>query len=97
MEDWEGQSLSRLAPKLAELSAAIEEPDLWSDNQRAQSVTKQQSKLSAALGPWIDVRSKLGELQELVALGDESLADDIASQFAVVESSLEKVVFQFCV
>lgn len=88
---WAEQKFSDKETKLSELTVASKDPELWSDNQRAQSVTKQQAKLSAALEPWLEMRSRLTELRELIALGDESLSDDITTQLADVQQQLDSL------
>jgi peptide chain release factor 2 len=48
---------------------------------QAQDFSKQQAKLSAAVQPWVDLRSQISDLRELAELDDESLKGDIEVQF----------------
>jgi len=85
---WDEHKFADKEAKLIELNKVVEDPKLWEDNQRAQLMSKQQSKLSTSLSPWLEVRSKLVELQELIDLGDESLTDDVATQFLATQKQL---------
>ncbi|HEY1835448.1 MAG TPA: peptide chain release factor 2 [Candidatus Saccharimonadales bacterium] len=60
-------------------------PDFWQDTSKAQAVSKQQASLERRLRPWRDLRKDLGELAELAALGDKSLADDLHTQLGLLE------------
>lgn len=78
---WQEAGLAEKAEKLSSLTKQLEDPDIWKDNLQAQDFSKQQAKLSAAVQPWVDLRSQISDLRELAELDDESLKGDIEVQF----------------
>lgn len=77
--------------RLEDLNKQLEDPDIWKDNLSAQEVSKQQAKLAAAAVPWLELRTQILELRELVMLNDESLETDIQEQLKSVRESFEKL------
>lgn len=59
--------------------------DFWSDNERAQAITKKQSALQKRIDFWTDLQTKASDLLELSALGDESLVSEITQQHEELE------------
>lgn len=55
-------------------------PDFWHDATKAQELVQQQAKLERRVKPWLDLRRDIGDLVELLDLGDDALASDIGSQ-----------------
>lgn len=86
---WDEAGFVAREEKLAELSKQLEDPDIWQDNLKAQEVSKQQAKISAQLTPWLDLKSQIKDLKELVDLEDESLRGDIEQQLAESEKIFE--------
>jgi peptide chain release factor 2 len=78
---WLDANFSEKAVLLQELVKKLEDPDVWKDNLKAQELSKQQSKLSSTVEPWVELKAQLVELKELVELQDESLQHDIQKQF----------------
>lgn len=66
-------------------------PDFWSDNLKAQEVTKQLSKLEARITPWRELDTATGEVSELAALGDDSLEADLATQYQALRKRFESL------
>jgi peptide chain release factor 2 len=62
------------------LQAASQEPDFWSDNDRAQSTMKELSKLEGRVTPWLELQRGTADLREMIGLGDETLAADLETQ-----------------
>lgn len=73
--------IKQLEAELAELQKQSTQPDFWSDTQAAQAVMRQLGRLQARVEPWQDLRSSIHDLVELVQLQDESLQNDIESQY----------------
>jgi len=83
-----GGELSREQEVLQEQMA---QPDFWQDNQRAQTLTKQEAKLEALLGPWLKLQHDIDDLIELAAAGDSSLAEEIGAQVTALEAEFEEL------
>lgn len=80
-------NFSQKEVKLAEVSKKLEDPDVWKNNLKAQELSKHKAKLSTSVEPWLNLRTKLAEVKELISLGDESLKSDLDTQ--IKESEVE--------
>jgi peptide chain release factor 2 len=60
-----------------ELTQKSESPSLWEDPQKAQSLMKEISSLRNYLDGWSSLNKRLLDAEELVALGDESLRNEL--------------------
>jgi peptide chain release factor 2 len=73
----------RIADKSEELlqfSHQMAEPDFWKNTKRAQRITKQEADLNRRIEPWLKLKVLADDLDELVRLGDKSMADEISDQ-----------------
>jgi peptide chain release factor 2 len=69
-----------LVAKKRDIDARVSQPDFWNDPQAAQEVVKQQSKLERRLKPWQQLKKTVDEAVELIAMGDESMQNDLKQQ-----------------
>lgn len=69
-----------LQKRYDELSTLTNSPDFWSDTERAQRISQEQATLDRRLQPWRELRTNVTDLEELIALGDDSLIDDLSRQ-----------------
>ncbi len=74
--------------ELGHLNAEIKKDDFWSNSQRAGEISQQQAKLEKFLNPLIKLENQLSDLQEILSLGDESLARES-------DKELENISFKF--
>jgi peptide chain release factor 2 len=72
--------------ELNRLREHMEKPDFWSDNQKAQQVSKQEASLSKKIGPWLELKKSTQELLQLTELGDASMLTEIESQTGELET-----------
>lgn len=72
-----------------ELTASTAAADFWSDTDRAQRISREQAALDRRLRPWSDLRASVDDLVELIALGDDSLADDLTRQIESAETTFQ--------
>lgn len=77
--------------RLQILNKQLEDSDIWKNNLKAQEVSKQQSKLESTVMPWIELRSQILDLRELIELNDESLQVDIKKQLDELCITFEKL------
>src|SRR5215475_5914008 len=66
-----------LSQEAAALEQAMQAPDFWNDSQAAQATSKHQAALTQQLEPWQKLKSETDELGELIAVADESMAEDL--------------------
>ena len=69
------------AEKLAELNQVLEDPKLWDDAERAQTLGREKKSLEAVVGTLAGVSSRLGEARDLFELAREE--DDEETMVAV--------------
>jgi peptide chain release factor 2 len=81
--------LNEAEAELAKLEKDSEAKDFWSDNQSAQQVMKQISKLKQRLEPWLKVRDSISELQELSNLKAQDIEGEISDQIEKLSSKLD--------
>ena len=82
-----------VAARVAELEQAMGAPGFWDDQQAAASVSAEQARETRRLDRWRSLRSDVEELEGLAELAeeDESLADEVGAQMAVVEERLAEL------
>ncbi len=79
--------IERLQLKVKELQDTSSAPDFWNDNIRAQEVMRQISKNELRIKPWLDLRTALAEVEELAAMGDDSVENDLKKQLQSAQKS----------
>jgi peptide chain release factor 2 len=68
---------TKLELRKAEVDAEANDPNLWQDNQHAQTVMREQAGLDARLKPWREIQSRLTADFELLDMNDVSVRADI--------------------
>jgi len=74
------------AEKLAELNQILEDPKIWDDAERAQTLGREKKSLEAVVGTLSGVSSKLGDARDLFELARD---EDDEDTLAAVESDLD--------
>lgn len=83
--------LEDLKQKAQDLSTKMQAPDFWSDNQKAQTVSKEQAALEARIKPWDELVKELSDLNELVMLGDSQLEADLHKQLEKYQNRFDEI------
>lgn len=83
--------IASLESRRLQLQTASQAADFWNDNERAQSTMKEISKLEARVTPWLELQRGIADVLELAALGDASLANDLAVQLADLRAAFEDI------
>lgn len=85
--------LAGLRNKLSELNAASENPDFWSDQNKAQKVLKEKKSIETTVNQYESLLSGLEEIPELISIAeeleDEEEADKIISDYDKLTESVE--------
>jgi len=68
--------------ELDSLTGKMNEPDFWNDSEAAQEISKRHSSTEKRVVFWTELSDKAKELQELIELDDESLAQEISEQYS---------------
>jgi peptide chain release factor 2 len=75
------------AEKLAELNQILEDPKLWDDAERAQTLGREKKSLEAVVGTLSGVSSRLGEASDLFELARD---EDDEDTLVAVEGDLDE-------
>lgn len=73
-----------------ELHGETLDPDFWSDNVRAQAVSKKISALEKRIDLWRRLERACDDALEMVAFGDNQLEDDLKSQYQQLKLEFEE-------
>jgi peptide chain release factor 2 len=85
-EAYQRLDIDRHAAELARLQTESQQPDFWNDNLHAQGVMKQIAKLEAQSRPWQQLMADTADASEMLALGDDSMLDELVTQLDAVEA-----------
>ncbi|MGW8312752.1 MAG: peptide chain release factor 2 [Desulfuromonadales bacterium] len=80
--------------RVAELEAEIAKPDFWNDNERAQDILKERTRLQKLVADWSSASRELEDIQVLIELGEESEDDETLAEVRGLLPALEKKVGQ---
>lgn len=78
-----------LTHELDRLHEQVVQADFWQDSVTAQAAMKRQATLEACIAPWQSLQKSLSELQELLSLGDSSMAEELMQQIQHVSETFE--------
>lgn len=78
--------IARLEEELEKIQGQTADPKLWSDQERAQQLMKQQSGLEARIKPWRELETEIRDLIDLLKLRDDSLETELNDKFSVLSS-----------
>ena len=82
--------LESQARELASLQKQTADPDLWSDQTRAQKLLKRQSVLEQRVTSWKTLQKSTEDVVELAKTGDESLQADLSKQLTAMTKQFDK-------
>jgi peptide chain release factor 2 len=78
-------NIDQLNRELAHVTEQSQAADFWQDATTAQDAMKRLSKLQERVAPWRELRQSILDVQELGALDDSSLQDDLSQQLHAAE------------
>lgn len=86
-------AMERLAieSKQSELATYDEEllaPEIWNNPVYAQDISKKAANLRSVIEPWLTLHQQASDLDELLALGDDSMLDEFNTQVTALENEL---------
>src|SRR5699024_9499664 len=84
--------------RLAEIVREMEQPELWEDPARAQSLGRERARLQEVVEPLQKARQRLKDCGELLELASEEDSDDVLGdidrEVSEVERQAEKLEFR---
>lgn len=81
--------IAELEARQQELELQSQSPDFWSNSDQAQAVQKEIAKLQRRTAPWLTLQTKLGELDELLQLSDQTLEAELAKDISICSESFK--------
>lgn len=86
----EALKFSELEQKLAELDEQLNQPEIWNNPDHAQELTKQAANLRQTVEPWQTLTVQVGDMVELMELGDDDLLPEFQAQIEAIEQSFDR-------
>ena len=78
--------ISRKLEKILELEKEVAEPEIWRDVEKATAKNQELAKLQDETQPYELLKTQINDLEELMAMGDDSMKDEFTEQIAAMES-----------
>lgn len=78
--------ISERALELEAVDAELAESNVWSNIERAQMLSKQAAALRSQIEPWQTIKSQIDDIEELLALGDDSMKAEFEQQLDAIEA-----------
>ncbi len=72
--------------QLEMLDSELAVPEIWNNPGHAQDVSKKAAAVRAQLEPWETLAAQLGDIDELMELGDDSMLGEFEAQVAAFET-----------
>lgn len=85
----EALKFSELEQKLVELDEQLNQPEIWNNPDHAQELTKQAASLRQAVEPWQTLTVQVGDMAELMELGDDDLLPEFQTQVEAIEKAFK--------
>ncbi|MCA9953231.1 MAG: peptide chain release factor 2 [Anaerolineales bacterium] len=82
------------ALKVSQLEEVAAAPGFWDDSAKAQVIMRDLTKLRDQVGVWEALSRRLTDAQELVELGDEELASELANEVVNLEEQVARLEFE---
>ena len=72
------------------LEMELSAPEVWNNPTAAQEKSKKLAALNAMIEPWHMLRAQLGDIVELMAMGDDSLSAEFTTQLDAFTSEFRE-------
>jgi peptide chain release factor 2 len=89
---WQAFDLDKKKQRLSEIETLLGDPNLWNDQDRAQSLTKEASKLKRLIGDIQDLTKKIDDDIGLIDLVEMENDDNMLSDLKKEEESVLRLV-----
>lgn len=90
-ELWDQAGIDEIQQQSDQLSAQMQAPDFWQDSQIAGNISKKHGTLQQRLAPWLDMRQELNDIEELLAMDDDSVISEIKIQLDEIQPKLDEL------
>lgn len=90
-DSWTRLELDQKLAEAKQLETAVAEPEIWLDPEHARIQNEKLARLSDEIQPWNLLKVQLGDLSELIALGDPELNQELEGQIIALEENLQNL------
>ncbi len=90
-EAWQRLALDAKQEELASVDAQLADSGVWDNPEQAQVLSKQAAALRGQIEPWQALHDEVQEIEELLALGDDSLVSEMEEQLEALEKQYEEL------
>jgi peptide chain release factor 2 len=88
---YERLSIGDKAAQLEAIETQLADSEVWSNVQRAQSLSKQSASVRAQIEPWQTLRVQTRDMLELLGIGDSSMLEEFDQQITALESKFRSL------
>ncbi len=74
---------------IAVLEGEMAVPEVWNDPSSAQDMSKKLSATTKSVEPWVTLKAQVGDMRDLIEMGDESLLPEFEGQIAALQEQFE--------
>ncbi len=72
--------------QLEKLDTELAEPEVWHNPTHAQDISKQAASLRGQIEPWDTLAAQIGDIDELMSMGDSSMHAEFETQLTALET-----------
>lgn len=87
---WCGFDFANSKEKLKELQKESEDPNLWDNPQKAQTIMRSLSRIQDEVEGWRKLEERVNDTLELAELDDESMASELLAETDAIEAEVER-------
>ena len=88
---WQKLNLDQKQTDAAKLEAEVAEPEIWLNPDHAREQHQKLARLNDEIEPWRLLQIQINDLDELLTLGDDRLADELEAQITALESNFSNL------
>jgi peptide chain release factor 2 len=86
---FERLEISKKQKKLSELESELSKSEIWNNPIEAQEKSKNLAALNSTVEPWLVLKTQVGDIAELIGMGDSSLEKEFEGQVTALEKEFE--------
>lgn len=77
--------------QLESVDQQLADSAVWTDLERAKQLSKQAAALRSQTSPWLTLRAQVGDMIELMELGDDSLIEEFSEQLDALQLEFDSL------
>jgi len=77
--------------ELAVIDEQLATSEIWNNVEHAQSLSKQSASLKSQIEPWQTLRVQVGDMSELMAIGDDTMLGEFEEQVSALEAEFGRL------